>query len=449
MTQAADLLLKNGQAVLPGGLTTIDIAVRGGKIIAIGNPNSDWDGTAREIIDCTGLSILPGIIDSQVHFREPGLEHKEDLATGTAAAAMGGVTAICEMPNTKPLTITPETFADKMQRAAGRAWCDYAFFYGGTAHNATTLGTAEMLPGCAGIKIFMGSSTGDLLLEDDNGLEAVLRHGRRRVTVHAEDEPRLRERKAMVEGGAHPRQHPEWRDVETAVRATNRLLNMARKVGRRVHVLHITSAEEIDILSRQKDIASLEVTPQHLSFSAPDCYDRLGTLAQMNPPIRDERHRLALWQAVSDGTADVLGSDHAPHTLAEKQQPYPTSPSGMTGVQTLVPVMLDHVHHGRLSLERFVDLASAGPARVHGMVNKGRIARGYDGDFTIVDLNARRTINNHWIVSRSGWTPYDGMAVTGWPMMTIIRGHIVMRDGQLQDNPIGQPMHFSEAIFPQ
>lgn len=439
-----DLVLKNGSVMLPGGLAQVDIGVRDGKIVAIGSGLKD----AADTVDCTGATILPGIIDSQVHFREPGLEHKEDLATGTAAAAMGGVTAICEMPNTKPLTITPETFDDKMQRAAGRAWCDYAFFYGGTAANAHTLAEAEMLPGCAGIKIFMGSSTGDLLLENDAGLEAVLRHGRRRVTVHAEDEPRLRERKALVEGGAHPRMHPEWRDVETAVKATTRLLDMARKVNRRVHVLHITTAEEIDLLAQHKDLASLEVTPQHLHFAAPECYDRLGTLAQMNPPIRDERHRQALWRAVADGTADVLGSDHAPHTLEEKQQPYPQSPSGMTGVQTLVPVMLDHVSKGHLTLERFVDLAAAGPARVHGMINKGRIARGYDADFTIVDLNAKRTINNHWIVSRSGWTPYDGMNVTGWPVMTVIRGQIVMQDGQLMDEPIGAPLRFAEAIFP-
>lgn len=440
-----DLVLKNGSVMLPGGLAHVDVAVDKGRIVAVG---TDLTIAAAEIVDCTGLTILPGIIDSQVHFREPGLEHKEDLATGTAAAAMGGVTAICEMPNTKPLTVTPESFADKMARASGRAWCDYAFFYGGTAANATTLAEMEMLPGCAGIKIFMGSSTGDLLLENDAGLEAVLRHGRRRVTVHAEDEPRLRERKAMVEGGAHPRMHPEWRDVETAVKATTRLLDMARKVNRRVHVLHITTAEEIALLARHKDLASLEVTPQHLTFAAPECYDRLGTLAQMNPPIRDERHRLALWQAVMDGTADVLGSDHAPHTLEEKQQPYPQSPSGMTGVQTLVPVMLDHVSKGHLTLERFVDLAATGPARVHGMVNKGRIAPGYDADFTIVDLKAKRTIHNHWIVSRSGWTPYDGMSVTGWPMMTIIRGHMVMREGQLQDQPVGAPLSFAEAIFP-
>jgi dihydroorotase len=293
----------------------------------------------------------------------------------------------------------------------------------------------------------MGSSTGNLLVADDDTLLQVLRSGFRRVAVHAEDEYRLRKRRPLAEADdAHPRLHPVWRDEETALRATTRLLRLASEAHRRVHVLHVTTAEEMALLRGHRDIATVEVTPQHLTLEAPDCYDRLGTLAQMNPPIRGARHREALWRAVLDGTVDVLGSDHAPHTRAEKAEPYPKSPSGMPGVQTLLPVMLDHVNAGRLSLLRLVDLTSAGPARVFNIAGKGRIAAGYDADLTLVDLGATRTITNDWIASRCGWTPFAGMKVTGWPAATIIRGRLVMREGELLGKPSGRPVRFGETL---
>jgi dihydroorotase len=382
------------------------------------------------------------VIDSQVHFREPGLEHKEDLESGTRGAVLGGVTTVFEMPNTSPNTDSPAALADKLARARGRTWCDHAFFLGATDANADSLGEWEGLSGCAGVKVFMGSSTGSLLVEDDTVLRRVLAGGRRRVAVHAEDEARLRARKAIAEEAADPSAHPDWRDVDTAVTATRRLLALARETGRRVHVLHITTAEEMEMLAEARDLATVEVTPQHLTLSAPDCYDGLGSFAQMNPPIREARHRAALWRAVADGLVDVIGSDHAPHTREEKSRPYPQCPSGMPGVQTLVPVMLAHVHVGRLSLERFVDLTSAGPARVYNIAGKGRIARGYDADFTIVDLDAEHTIDNAWIASTCGWTPFHGMPVTGWPVMTVIRGHVVMRDGATVGEPLGEPARF-------
>jgi len=441
-TRPYDLLLRGAQVVTPAGIEATTVAVRDGRIVALGVPET---APAAETLDLTGLHVLPGVIDSQVHFREPGLEHKEDLESGTRAAVLGGVTAIFEMPNTSPNTDTPEALADKLARAKGRAWCDHAFFIGATDANADHLGTWEGLPGCAGVKIFMGSSTGSLLVEDDTVLKRVLAGGRRRVAVHAEDEARLRERKTIAEARAHPSAHPEWRDVETAVRATRRLLALACETGRRVHVLHITTAEEMDLLAEAKDLATVEVTPQHLTLAAPECYEGLGSFAQMNPPIREARHRAALWQAVAEGLVDVIGSDHAPHTREEKSRPYPASPSGMPGVQTLVPVMLGHVHAGHLSLARFVDLTSAGPARIYNITGKGRIARGYDADFTIVDLKAERTIENGWIASTCGWTPYHGMTVTGWPVMTVIRGRVVMRDGGLEGGPIGQPVRFQGA----
>lgn len=434
-----DLLIRGGTCVLPSGTTTTTIGVRDGKIAAIGDISG---ATAGAVIEARGLHVLPGVIDSQVHFREPGLTHKEDLETGTRGAILGGVTAICEMPNTKPLTLSGDDLTDKLDRAKGRAWCDYAFFMGGSAANVDRLAALEDLPGCAGIKVFMGSSTGDLLVPDDETLGRILENGRRRVAVHAEDEPRLAARKATVRAGTHVREHPNIRDVEAGRLAVERLLRLAVAKNRRVHVLHISSAEELDLLVERRDLATVEVTPQHLTFAAPEVYEQLGTYAQMNPPIREARHREALWQAVESGLADVLGSDHAPHTKEEKDKPYPESPSGMTGVQTLVPVMLDHVAAGRLTLERFVDLACAGPARALGIMQKGRIARGYDADFTLVDLKARRTIESAAMASRSAWTPYDGKSVVGWPVATIIRGLEVMRDGASIGPPRGIPMRF-------
>jgi len=442
MAESYDLIIRGGIAATPNGIAPADVAIRAGRIAAIGAV----DGSAAEEIDAHGLHILPGVIDTQVHFREPGLEHKEDLATGTAAAALGGVTAVFEMPNTKPSTLTAADLADKRRRAHGRVWCDIAFFIGAAAENAEQLGELERLPGCAGVKMFMGSSTGNLLVADEDNMRRVLENGRRRMAVHSEDEARLRERHTLVKDGADVALHPVWRDVETAVRSTQRLLRLARAAGRRVHVLHVTTAEEIPILAANKDIATVETTPQHLTLVAPDCYQRLGTFAQMNPPIREARHRDALWHAVGQGVVDCIGSDHAPHTREEKAKAYPQSPSGMPGVQTLLPLLLDHMNAGHLTLERLIDLTSTGPTRIYGIAGKGRIAVGYDADLTLVDLKARRTIREAWIASRCGWTPFDGMTVTGWPIATIVRGQVVMRDDQLVGEPVGGLVRFSETL---
>ena len=438
-----DLAIAGGTVMTPMGGVAADVGVRDGRIAAIGDLGR---AAAAERFDASGLHVLPGAIDTQVHFREPGLEHKEDLESGTRGAAKGGVTAILEMPNTSPNTDSAEALADKLSRAEGRSWCDYAFFLGATDGNADELATLERLPGCAGVKVFMGSSTGSLLVADDETLRKVLAGGHRRVAIHAEDEARLIERRALLDPTAGAAQHPHLRDVETAVRATRRILALARETRRRIHVLHISTAEELPLLAAAKDVATVETTPQHLTLSAPECYERWGSYAQMNPPIRDARHREALWRAVADGVIDVIGSDHAPHTREEKDRPYPASPSGMPGVQTLVPLMLDHVNAGRLSLERFVDLTSAGPNRIYGIANKGRIALGYDADFTVVDLKARRTITNGWMETRCGWTPFDGMAVTGWPRATVVRGNIVMRDDELLGLSAGAPVVFQECL---
>ncbi|HVZ13997.1 MAG TPA: dihydroorotase [Bauldia sp.] len=441
MPHTYDLVLRRGTVVNQDGVGRRDIGVRGGRIVAIGTIG---EGEAGETIDCGGLHVLPGVIDTQVHFREPGATHKEDLESGSRAAVMGGVTAVFEMPNTNPLTVTAEALADKVSRATARMHCDFAFFVGGTHANAPFVAELERLPGAAGIKIFMGSSTGDLLVGDDAGLRSILENVRRRVSVHSEDEPRLRER-ANVRRSADPSSHPEWRDVTAALRSTHRLVRIARETGARVHVLHISTGEEMEFLRGEKDIASVEVTPQHLTLEASQ-YHTIGTRLQMNPPVREARHRDRIWQGVADGTADVLGSDHAPHTLAEKAKPYPESPSGMPGVQTLVPVMLHHVAAGRLSIERFVDMTSHGPARLFQIAGKGRIAAGYDADFTVVDLKRREVITDAMMASRSGWTPYDGMTATGWPVGTIIRGRTVMWQGELTTPANGAAVRFLEAM---
>ncbi len=441
MPQTFDLLLRAGTVVNHDGTGIRDIGVRAGRIAALGDLSGN---DAGETIDATGLTILPGVIDTQVHFREPGAEHKEDLESGSRAAVMGGVTAVFEMPNTSPLTTSAATLEDKLRRARGRMHCDHAFWVGGTADNFRDIPELERLPGAAGIKVFMGSSTGSLLVPDDAGVRAILAKTRRRAAFHAEDEFRLKERLAERRAG-DASSHPVWRDAEAALSATRRLVAIARATGAIIHVLHISTADEMRFLAGHKDIASVEVTPHHLTLSADD-YPRLGTLLQMNPPVRDAEHRAAIWSGVVDGTADILGSDHAPHTLEEKAQPYPQSPSGMPGVQTLVPVMLDHVAHGRLSLARFMDMTSAGPARLFGIAGKGRIAVGYDADFTIVDLQRQATITNAWIASRCGWTPYAGRHVTGWPVGTIVRGRRVMWEGELLLAGEGLPVRFHAAL---
>lgn len=440
MLQTYDLVLKNGTVVTHESEYACAIGIKNGRIAALGGIGDHLGGT---IVDCTGLHILPGVIDTQVHFREPGLEHKEDLETGANAAVLGGVTTVFEMPNTIPQTTTAEALQDKLDRAKGRMSCDHAFFIGGTAENFRILDELERLPGCAGVKVFMGSSTGSLLVADDATLAEILQRIKRRAAFHSEDEIRLNERKMLRERGK-PETHPIWRDELCAMQSTERLVRLAEKYHAKIHVLHVSTAQEISYLAQHKTFASVEVTPHHLTLIAPECYQRLGTYAQMNPPVRDEQHQVALWNGIASGVVDVLGSDHAPHTRAEKDKTYPDSPSGMTGVQTLLPVMLDAVNKGRLSLQRLVEITSEGPRRIYNIKNKGRIAIGYDADFSIVDLKKSQTITNDWIASRCGWTPYDGMEVMGgWPVGTFVRGRQVMWEGEIATRGSGQPVEFN------
>lgn len=442
MSKTFDLVVHGGTVVNHDGEGPADVGIVDGRIAEVGDLSQ---ADAGERFDATGLHVLPGVIDSQVHFREPGLEHKEDLQAGMDGAALGGVTTIFEMPNTSPSTTTVEAMADKLRRASGRAAVDHAFYAGAAAENITDLPVLEREPGVCGVKIFMGASTGNLLVADDDTVLRVLQSGVRRVAVHSEDEERMNARKGLREKG-DPSTHPVWRDDESAIKCTRRLLRLARVAGRRIHVLHVTTADEMDILAEHKDIATVEVTPQHLTLAAEWAYRDLGTRAQMNPPIRAEAHRQGLWRGLRQGVVDVIGSDHAPHTLEEKARVYPDSPSGMPGVQTLVPIMLNHVNEGMLSLRRFVDLTSAGPQRVFGIAGKGRMARGYDADLTLVDMKRRETITDAQMANKSRWTPFDGKQVTGWPVMTIVRGHLAMRDGQVLGRDHGRPVRFQETL---
>ena len=433
-----DLILKNGIVFLPQGRTSIDVGIKDGKIVEIGNCVD-----ANKTIDCTNLFIFPGLIDTQCHFREPGGEHKETIQTGTMAAALGGIVGIFEMPNTNPLTTTPEALDHKISRGIDTAYTDFAYYFGGTYQNSHNLSKWENLDAVCGIKIFMGASTGNLLSATDEEVEAVVSNGKRVIAVHAEDEFLMNEnKKTILKDSNDVGMHCKWRDVNSSLNATKRVVGLAKKHNRHVHVLHITTSDEMDFLRKNKDTATVEVLPNHLTLSAPDCYEQLGTLAQQNPPIREKHHQDALWKAIEDGTVDIVASDHAPHTLDEKSGTYPNTPSGTPGVQTLLPIMLDHASNGKLSYERLVDLMAYGPIRVHKIKNKCSITKNYDADFTIVDPKKTHVITNEEQASKSAWTPYDGKKITGMPVMTIIRGNIVMREGELLEKIIAQPIEF-------
>ncbi len=440
MTGAEEWVLQGGQIVSPQGVIRADLHIQDGKIKDIGPDLS----LSQELpcIAAQGFLVFPGLVDPQVHFREPGLEWKEDLASGSLAAVAGGVTSFMEMPNTKPPTTSPEALKDKLRRASGRCYADYAFFLGASAENADFLGEWEQAEGCAGIKVFMGSSTGNLLIEDDATLERVLRSGSRRVAIHSEDEPRLKQRYAEVKPGSPHRIHPEVRDVETALKATKRLLRLVEKTGRKVHLLHVSTAEECDLL-RERDLGDLvtaEVTPNHLFLEAPACYEDWASLVQMNPPIRDRRHLETIRQALVDGVISCIGSDHAPHLLEEKNKPYPLCPSGIPGVQTILPLLLMAVREGWMDYPKIAEITSQAPSRVYGLKSKGILQAGMDADFVLVDPQWKKPLALSWIRSRAAYSPYVGMMTHGFPIQTYLRGKRVFDLDQGPGEAQGSPL---------
>jgi len=432
-----DLIIKNGSCYIDKDLKNHDIAIKDGKIIDIGKIDSE----AKEIFDAKGLIVLPGCIDTQTHFREPGSTDTEDLNSGSRAAIVGGITAVFEMPNTNPPTSTKKEFQRKLDLAKHRMYCNYAFYFGATADNANELADLKNLEGCCGIKLFAGSSTGNLLVADEKDIETVFQNSSKVVAVHSEDEEILNINKKLInKGDVHS--HPIWRSEECAISSTRRIVRIAERYNKKAHVLHITTKQEIDFLSQHKGNITFEITPQHLTIYAPDCYDKLGTYAQMNPPIRDKSHYDRLWYAVKNNFNDTIGSDHAPHLKANKDKEYPNSPSGMPGVQTLMPVMLNHVNNGKLSLEQLMNLVCENPVKIFGIKNKGFIKENFDADFTIVDLNKVIEIQNDKIESKCGWSPFNGHKFKGAPIATIINGEVKMKNGNIIGDPTGKPMKF-------
>jgi len=437
-----ETLITGGTIVTGERMYRADIGIRGKLIAAIGDFSQ---ATADNVVNARGLDILPGVVDTQVHFREPGFTEREDIESGTRSAVVGGVTTIFDMPNTKPPTTTAEALAGKVEASNGRAWANVGFFVGASPENVSELAQLENLPGSCGVKMFMGSSTGTLLVKDDETVINVLRNGKRRVAVHAEDEDRLVERKALLHSPANVREHPYWRDAEAAHLATRRLLSACDLTRRPVHILHVSTLNELETIRKAKQAGlpvTCEVTPQHITLSAED-YDSLGTLLQMNPPIRAEEHRRALLVALEDGLFDVIGSDHAPHLLSDKEKPYPSSPSGMPGVQTLLPVMLDWVNRGHLSLQDLVKLVCERPCSIYGMLGRGHIAEGYAADITVIDLKKKFEITREWIQSKCGWSPFEGRTLTGKPIHVFVNGRQAVCDGELNGRPNGQVAEFA------
>ncbi|MBD1158019.1 dihydroorotase [Pelagibacterales bacterium SAG-MED17] len=432
-----DLIIKNGKCYINKDLKDVDIGIQNSKIVKIGKLNED----ASQSIDATGLTVLPGCIDTQTHFREPGSTDTEDLASGSRAAIVGGITSVFEMPNTNPATTNKAEFQRKIDLAKNRMYCNHAFYFGATPTNQSELADLKGLDGCCGVKLFAGSSTGTLLVHKEEDIEKVFESTSKIVAVHSEDEDILNLRKKLrVKGNVHS--HPIWRDEECAISSTRKIVKIAKRLGKKAHILHITTKQEIDFLSQNKGDITFEITPQHLTMFAPDCYDKLGTYAQMNPPIREKSHYDRLWYAVRNNYNDTIGSDHAPHLRVNKDKEYPDTPSGMPGVQTLLPVMLNHVNDGKLTLVQLMNLVCENPAKIFGIIGKGYIKKDYDADFTIVDMNKIIEIKNEKIESKCGWSPFDGYKFKGTPIYTIINGEIKMKDGEIFGEASGKPLSF-------
>jgi len=433
-----DLIIKNGTCYLDGKLQKIDIGVIKDKITQLGNLNSE---KSKDLFDAENLLVLPGCIDTQVHFREPGSTDAEDLHTGSRAAVVGGITGVFEMPNTNPPTSNKKEFQNKLNLAKNRMYCNYAFYFGATPNNHEELANSKNLEGCCGVKLFAGSSTGTLLVDKEKDIEKVFENTSKIVSVHSEDEEILNLRKKLREKG-NVLSHQLWRNEESAISSTRKIVKIAKRLNKKAHILHVTTKEEVDFLSQNKGNITFEITPQHLTLISPECYQKLGTFAQMNPPLRDKSHYDRLWYAVRNNYNETIGSDHAPHLKENKQKEYPDSPSGMPGVQTLLPVMLNHVNEGKLKLEQLVSLLCENPSKIFDIQNKGYIKKDFDADFTIIDLNKIIKIKNEKIESKCGWSPFDGYKFKGTPVATIINGEIKMKNGKLLGDPSGKPMLF-------
>ena len=433
-----DLIIKNGNCYINEDFQVTDIAIKEKKIVKIGK----IEESSKETIDAKGLIVLPGCIDTQVHFREPGSTDAEDLNSGSKAAILGGITSVFEMPNTNPPTSNLIEFQKKIDLAKNRMFTNHAFYFGATPDNSNELSNLKNLVGCCGVKLFAGSSTGDLLVDKEKDIEKIFEHTSKVVAVHSEDEEILNTNKKLIkDGDVHS--HPVWRSEECAISSTRRIVRIAERYKKKAHILHITTKQEIDFLSQHKGNITFEITPQHLTIFAPDCYDKLGTYVQMNPPIRDKSHYDRLWYGVRNNLNDTIGSDHAPHLKENKEKIYPSSPSGMPGVQTLLPIMLNHVNDGKLTIKQLIRLICENPIKIFNIKDKGFIRESFDADLTIIDMNKISTIDNNNIASKCGWTPFHGKKVKGFPVYTIVNGITKMKNGSILGEPEGEPLHFS------
>jgi len=429
-------LIQNADVVLPGETSQIDVFLEGERISQIVSPGTIQN--ADEVIDATGLHLLPGVIDDQVHFRDPGLTHKEDLATGSHACAKGGITTFLEMPNTNPATITLEALDAKLALAAEKCVVNYGFYVGATPDNVEVLRQATRTPG---IKIFIGSSTGNLLVDQQVALERIFSETNLPICAHCEDEGTVRANTERLKGGSCYADHSLIRDHKAALIATQRAVDLAERHQHRFHVLHVSTAEEAQFLRTTSDLITAEACPHHLLFNIED-YERLGSLVQMNPSIKTADDCAALWEALRDGTIEVVATDHAPHTRAEKDQPYPQSPSGLPAVENSLALMLNSVNESRCTLQQVVQWMCEAPARVWNIANKGRIAEGYDADLVLVDLQKQHTIHNAEQLTKSGWSPWDGESLTGLPVRTWVMGNTVFADGKVNPAARGQEARY-------
>ena len=431
-------LIKNGTVVLPHETVQVDVVLEGSQIVDI-NPAIQL--AVDEVVDATGLHLLPGVVDDQVHFRDPGLTHKEDLATASRACAKGGVTTFLEMPNTVPNVVTQELLEQKLKLAAGKSIVNYGFYIGATPENLQELKGATRTPG---IKIFIGSSTGDLLVDSQEALEQIFAETTLPLTAHCEDETTVRANTQRIGKTSDVADHSRIRDHQAAVIATRRAIDLAVRHQHRFHVLHVSTAQECELLAQHHRLLTGEACPHHLLFNVDD-YARLGTLVQMNPSIKTADDNRAIWQALLDGVLQVVATDHAPHTLEEKKQPYPQSPSGLPAVENSLALMLNEQHQGRCSLQQVVHWMCDAPARVWDLVGKGRIEVGYDADLVLVDLQQTQTVRNDQQLTKSGWSPWDGCELTGWPVRTWVMGQEAYRAGKVNENCQGHEAWFDHA----
>ena len=433
-----DLIIKKGQCYINKKLEKVDLGITNGKISDIGEHINKG---SKHSYDATNQIVLPGLMDTQVHFREPGSTNAEDLHSGSRAAIVGGITGVFEMPNTNPPTTNKFEFQNKLNIAKNRMYCNYAFYFGASPNNQDEISKIKNLEGCCGVKLFAGSSTGTLLVHKEDDIEKVFKNTPKVVAVHSEDEEILNLRKRFIKKG-DVKSHPIWRNEECAISSTRKIVKIAKRLNKKAHILHVSTKEEVDFLSQNKGNITFEITPQHLTIYAPECYERIGTYAQMNPPIRDKSHYDRLWYAIKNNYNDTLGSDHAPHLKENKDKAYPDSPSGMPGVQTILPIMLNHLNEKKITLEQIVNFMCENPVKIFGIKNKGFIKENFDADLTLVDLNKYIEIKNEKIESKCKWSPFHKYKFKGSPICTIVNGEIKMKDGEIIGDPKGRPIIF-------